>query len=73
MKDKEKLLITLLKCFVDPSCATVYDFLKTKILEAYTFTEKKLKYKNSGYYFLLGFYNKNVDRLIYDYKKVSDS
>lgn len=68
MMENEKLLINQLKSFTDKECKTVSKFLLDKILEAYTLTEKQIKYKNTGYTHLLELYNKNVDRMIYEHK-----
>jgi phage FluMu protein Com len=71
MMENEKLLINQMKSFTDKECKTVSKFLLDKILEAYTQTEKQIKYKNTGYINLLELYNKNVDHLIYKHKIAS--
>jgi hypothetical protein len=64
IRTDEKLTINLLQCLVQTGIVLLQDHIRTKVLEQYLLTEKKLKFRNKGLLYLLSLVEKDVSKLL---------
>ena len=64
IKTSEKLIMNLLQCLMQSGIKVLVDYIKGQVLEHYIKIEKKLKFRNKGLIYLLGLYEKDVNKLI---------
>ena len=64
IRTDERLTINLLQCLIHTGFIILQDHVRTKVLDQYLLTEKKLKFRNKGLLYLLSLVEADVSKLL---------